>query len=671
MNTRKKIFMPKQQHVIRHVQQASLVGLIVGIGVVAADTLQAQTSTEEPAPLVSLKTIPVPAPDHLATIVQDKRAAIQLGKALFWDTRVGSDNKTACASCHFHAGADNRVRNQINPGLLAGDKTFQLGGPNTTLSAADFPLTRFTDPDLATTRESDSNDVVSSQGVLTTLFRGIDSGGGPDRCDSVSDTVGHGGSGFNLGGVNTRRVEPRNAPSIFNAVFNFRNFWDGRGNNMMNGVDPFGLRNADAQVWTMQNGVVRPGRIALSNASLGSVASGPPLSENEMSCRNRSFANLARKLASSKLLADQRIAPDDSVLGMLSRNTPTYAELIRRAYRPEYWRSDARINVVSGEVQRARQSDLDRSRHDRSDQRPQNADQVTQAEANFSLFSSLAIQLYMASLVSDDTPFDRYAAGNRQALNAQQVRGLEIFRGPAQCVHCHAGAEMTGASVSNVSAEGRLDQRPGDNLTVFRYDNGFFNTGVRPTTDDPGVGGTDPFGNPLSETRMALAGKTALLGSGFDPLKEVPIAPGAPLAVDGAFKTPGLRNVELTGPYFHNGGKSTLMQVVDFYNRGGDFTLANQPVPDPTIRPLGLTQSQKDDLVAFLLSLTDERVRFQRAPFDHPSICVPDGHEGDARRIVTDGNGNARDTMRCIGAVGARGATAALPTFLQLSPFQR
>ena len=673
MITTEERFNPTRQRVIRRARQVSLFGLAAGLGVASLDALQAQTSSEELPPLASLKTVPVPAPppDQLAAIVQDKRAAIQLGKALFWDTRVGSDNKTACATCHFHAGADNRVRNQINPGLLAGDNTFQLGGPNATLTATDFPLTRFANPDLATTRGSDINDVVSSQGVLTTLFRGVDSGGVADKCSSVPDVVDHGGSGFNLGGVNTRRVEPRNAPSIFNAVFNFRNFWDGRGNNMMNGVDPFGLRNADAQVWILQEGVVRPSRVALSGSALGSVASGPPLSENEMSCRNRSFANLGRKLASSKLLADQLIAPDDSVLGPLARNTPTYAELVKQAFRPEYWRSGVRINVATGEVQRARQSDLERSRHDRSSQRPQNGDQISQAEANFSLFFSLAVQLYQASLVSDETPFDRYAAGNKRALNTQQIRGLAIFRGPAQCVHCHAGPELTSASVANVTAEGGLDQRPGANNTVFRYDNGFFNTGVRPTIEDPGVGGRDPFGNPLSETRMAVGGKTALLGSAFNAAKEVPIAAGAPLAVDGAFKTPGLRNVELTGPYFHNGGKSTLMQVVDFYNRGGDFTAANQPLPDPTIRPLRLTQPQKNDLVAFLLSLTDERVRFQRAPFDHPSICVPDGHEGDARAVVTDAAGNAKDVMRCIGEVGTRGATAALQPFLQLSPFQR
>jgi hypothetical protein len=106
-------------------------------------------------PLRPLKGVPVPGPSDqaLMQIVKDKTAAIQLGKALFWDPRVGSDNKTACATCHFTAGADNRNKNQVSPGLLTRfpnlapdnpDKTFQLGGgPNYTSAAADFPLTSF------------------------------------------------------------------------------------------------------------------------------------------------------------------------------------------------------------------------------------------------------------------------------------------------------------------------------------------------------------------------------------------------------------------------------------------------------------------------------------------------------------------------------------------------
>jgi cytochrome c peroxidase len=58
----------------------------------------------------------VPLPEKLADFIKDRKAAVQLGKALFWDTQVGSDGVQACASCHFHAGADDRSKNALNPG---------------------------------------------------------------------------------------------------------------------------------------------------------------------------------------------------------------------------------------------------------------------------------------------------------------------------------------------------------------------------------------------------------------------------------------------------------------------------------------------------------------------------------------------------------------------------
>jgi len=74
--------------------------------------------------------------------------------------------------------------------------------------------------------------------------------------------------------------------------------------------------------------------------------------------------------------------------------------------------------------------------------------------------------------------------------------------------------------------------------------------------------------------------------------------------VDGAFKTPGLRNIELTAPYFHNGGILTLRQVVDSTNRGGDFARVNQNNLDPNIVPLGLTVAEKNAWWAFLMAFT-------------------------------------------------------------------
>ncbi|MDB5841502.1 MAG: hypothetical protein JWQ23_3454 [Herminiimonas sp.] len=628
---------------------------------------------EPPPPLISLKQVPVPGPssDELYKFVQDKAAAIQLGKALFWDTRVGSDNKTACASCHFHAGADNRTKNQLNPGVLANDKTFQVGGPNYKMTASDFPFTKHADVDDASSRISDKNDVSSSQGVLSTKFSDVSAKGEPDKCTAVSDAVFHGGTGFNLNGVNTRRVEPRNAPSVFNAVFNFRNFWDGRANNMFNGGDPFGLRNSDMFVWTMEGGVLRQVQVGIPSTSLASLSSGPPLSENEMSCKSRTFAHVGRKLVNIRPLMDQAISPDDSVLGPLAKSDITYATLIKRAFRPDYWRAGNMIFTDAADALKAKTMDLEMSQNPQNPREEMMRFAPTQLEANFALFFGVAVNLYQSTLISSDTPFDRFVEGDMTALNEQQLRGLAIFRGPAQCVHCHKGAEFTSASFSNLAEEGRLDSRPGDNQTIFRYDNGFFNTGVRPTMDDGGVGGKDPFDNSLSEVRLAQAGKSGLLGNSFDMSKEDPLDAMTLTAVDGAFKTPGLRNVEFTGPYFHNGGKATLMQVMDFYSRGGDFAVENHPVPDPTIRPLGFSQMEKEDLVAFLLSLSDDRVRYRRAPFDHPSICVPDGHEGDHYSVKRDMSGNAADEMKCMEEVGRMGAKMALRSFLDLDPFAR
>ena len=106
-----------------------------------------------------LKGVKVPATPGLVSgsnrIVVDKKAAIQLGKALFWDASVGSDG-VACATCHFHAGADRRTRNQLDTGVLhAGADTatsFEptltggAGGPDYQLKQGDFPLMKFADP---------------------------------------------------------------------------------------------------------------------------------------------------------------------------------------------------------------------------------------------------------------------------------------------------------------------------------------------------------------------------------------------------------------------------------------------------------------------------------------------------------------------------------------------
>ena len=176
----------------------------------------------------------VAPPANLSDFVEDETGLLKLGKALFWDMQLGSDGIQACASCHFHAGADNRSKNQITPGLLASpqDKSFSPllgGGPNYQITAADFPFRKLSNPNLredaGSTVISDTNDVASSQGVFSTVLIGTVPGQAADNVRSTPDP-----DGFIINGINVRRVEPRNIPTVVNVIFNKLQFWDGRAN---------------------------------------------------------------------------------------------------------------------------------------------------------------------------------------------------------------------------------------------------------------------------------------------------------------------------------------------------------------------------------------------------------------------------------------------------------
>lgn len=607
----------------------------------------------------SLKTVAVPGPpsSEIDVFIRNKKAVVQLGKALFWDVYVGSDNKTACASCHFHAGGDNRKINQVSPGLLSGDSTFQLASPNHALTFYDFPI--------LFGKNKSYNDVVSSQGVFFTQFtKSLNTG--IEECADIADPVFH-GIGPMGKFLNTRRVEPRNTPTVINAVFNFRNFWDGRANNIYNGVDPFGLRNQEATVWKTINGKNTKVKVSLSLSSLASQASGPPLSMFEMSCRERVFQDIGRKLLELPILNSQKISPEDSLLGELSSSRPKYKSLIQQGFNQEWWNSASLIGFDTTLAGQARSMDIGRGR---SVGNRRVSDRLSLMEANFSLYYGIALQMYMASLVSDNSPADRYAEGNLTALSSQQIRGKKIFENKGRCINCHGGAETTNASVSNVRSQRIEKMIMGDGFTGV-YDNGFYNIGVTPSSEDPGVGGNDPFGMPLSETKMVKLGLAKYLGN-FNSAQNPKPEDITRIVSNGAFKTPGLRNIELTGPYFHNGGKATLMQVVDFYNRGGDFSEQNEEDLDPDISRIHLSDQEKEDLVAFLIGLTDERVKFKKAPFDHPSLCIPNGQKNADSVLVQDGVSlRALDNILCIDEVGRSGVSVekTLKPFLDADPF--
>ncbi|MFL5926697.1 MAG: cytochrome-c peroxidase [Gaiellaceae bacterium] len=604
----------------------ALLAILVGPSIAAA-----------PAPhpiLAPLGTVTVPEPPNLGDFVRDKQAAIVLGKALYWDMQVGSDGIQACATCHFEAGADSRSQNQLNPGTAGGHTTFDTLGPNASLKAADYPFHRLADPNDATSAVvSDTTAVTSSQGTVPTRFGGIVPGGAEENgAPAPIDPA------FNVGGVNVRRVSPRNAPSTINAVFNDRQFWDGRAQNDFNGVNALGSRDPNAKVLEATSpDRLEPVQISLTNASLASQAVGP-VTKGEMSYDGRTFHDLAKKLFSLQPLARQEVSATDSVLAPFAAPgrglNVSYRDLVEKAFDPRWWQSNLIVRVDNGVATFVPDP-----------QRPLAPNEFTMAEYNFSLYFGLAIDLYESTLVSDQTPFDKFMAGDSAALNDDEKQGFSIFDGGGKCSNCHGGPELTNASVENVQSQPLEGMEMADGQ-MATYDNGFYNIGVRPTEDDKGLGGADPFGKPLSMTRLAAV-------------------PGK-IAADGAFKVPSLRNVALTAPYFHNGGQATLRQVVDFYSRGGDFAAHNHDNFDVDVAPLGLSDKEKDELVAFLNALTDPRVAKQSAPFDHPQLFVPNGHpSAEGGTVATDG-GTARDQFLLVPAVGRDGGDP-IPTFLDFT----
>lgn len=611
-----------------------------------AGLAQAQNAVSPPSSLAKASR---PEPSNLGDFVANKSAAIALGKALFGDSRLGSDGKTGCASCHFSAGADPRSKNQLSPGP---NKTaFAFGGANYQFKASDFPLHQFANPDdrnSAVVRSMSA--VASSQGVFREQHSGIVRGQAADARQVVYDPV------FHVGANDTRRVEPRNTPSVINAVFNLRNFWDGRAQSIYNGVNPWGKRDFSARVfrstlpWNPFNlpNLSLATSIMLNDSSLASQASGPPLSDLEMSAAGRTFPELGRKMYALRPLAGQAVAGDDSVLASWRHTSgdglapANYAEMVCTAFKPQWWNGNVNVSVAGKSYQ--------------------------QIEANFSLFFGVALQLYQATLVSDQTPFDKYLEGNAGALTVEQQQGFAVFMGKGKCINCHGGAALTNASIHRKFVTGRMSNMPMGNGANAVYDEGFYNIGVTKTGDDIGLGGLDPFGNPLSFSGVAKEQGWNFFTFEQD-LPNVSVASWTRIAVNGAFKTPGLRNVALTAPYFHNGGAATLEQVVEFYNRGGNFALQNIADLDADIQPLGLSAQEKASLVAFLKSLTDERVRKHAAPFDHPQLAVSNGHPGDSSNTSGDGEGRAVDNMLVLPAVGRGGyASTAVPaTFLNLS----
>ena len=166
-----------------------------------------------------------------------------------------------------------------------------------------------------------------------------------------------------------------------------------------------------------------------------------------------------------------------------------------------------------------------------------------------------AIASFERTIVSIDSPFDRWVAGDASAMSAQQVRGFDLFVGKASCASCHSAPNFT--------------------------DNGFHNIGLKSFGD----------ANPLPGR-----------------FKHKPVK-----LMQGAFKTPTLKDISLRAPYFHDGSARTLMEVVEHYDRGGDV----KTNLSPNMKPLNLSKQEKEDLVQFLHALTSPQ-----KPFVYPVLAA-------------------------------------------------
>jgi hypothetical protein len=319
---------------------------------------------------------------------------------------------------------------------------------------------------------SDANDVMSSMGVIYGTFDDIPAPGAgafgtdasgvpyllPDLRGSTVDPI----PLFQ----DLRRVEPRNTPTFFASAINFDNFWDGRARHDFNGGSVFGPSDPQAHVMVDDDGTLVPTRQIIRFASLASLATGPALSEFEMSFEGRNWAKIAKKLLQPGVvpLANQLVDPADSVLGPWSNQGGSaceagttaldkpglcisYAALIEQTFYPALWQNtdmhlegcytdgnavlhpnqcaDVGVDVAipvfgNGAVVDSAADPFDLYVLTTADgpAAPDDTNQFTQMEANLPLFFGLSVHLWGTILVPDDTPMDRFFDANPDTFAA-------------------------------------------------------------------------------------------------------------------------------------------------------------------------------------------------------------------------------------------------------------
>jgi cytochrome c peroxidase len=187
--------------------------------------------------------------------------------------------------------------------------------------------------------------------------------------------------------------------------------------------------------------------------------------------------------------------------------------------------------------------------------------------------ASRAIAIFQSTILSSNVPFDRFMEGDESALSESEKRGFKLFTTTAGCSACHRGRLFTDEDFHGLGVP-TPEQFSTDAIREITFKYQLRSRGVseevyRTATDDPG---------------LYLVTK---VNTDF-----------------GQFRTPMLRELGQTAPYMHNGAFAELEEVIEFYNSGG----GESPNLDPLLRPLGLTDQNKSDLIAFLMSLTGDPI---------------------------------------------------------------
>ncbi len=347
---------------------------------------------------------------------------------------------------------------------------------------------------------------------------------GPDAALDTTDDI-HGSLGVvrcNAQGVQTGiavQVTGRKAPTYLDAMFAPRLFWDGRAECAKPGCPTFSSFEDPDNLGTFP---IRAGG-ALENQAVG-----PPMSAVEMACEGAAWAALHSELATATPLALAKQIPA-ALSAFITSHDASYPKMFAAAF------GDSQTSGPEDEINTRR--------------------------------IAFAIATHERRLRSDQTPWDRWNAGEDDALTAAEARGFEVFAGKARCELCHR-------------------------LPLFS-DGDFHFIGFHKPAWDLGRKGVNEFGIP------------------------------------GAMRTPTLRNLGLregTGMLHRGAGAgASLEALVDLYDKGGlvgDPDVNTVPI-SPTILPLALSSEERADLLAFLRGgLDDPRVKAETAPFDRPHLST-------------------------------------------------